>query len=78
MTWAAYGPQKPSSDGLQRHPASENDIRVICSPAGQNMSSPAAEGRPQRGAQRMGTVRGLWSPNGGGAIGTAWHATWHG
>jgi hypothetical protein len=52
MTWAAYGPpravygpQNPSDDGLHWHPASENDIGVICIAGGQMAFDPAPKWR---------------------------------
>ena len=57
MSWAAYGPQKPSSDGLRSHHASENDIGVICVPAGHNTSGPASEKRPQQDSNLRSRLR---------------------
>ena len=57
MSWAAYGPQKPSSDGLRWHHASENDIGVICVPAGHNTSGPASEKRPQQDSNLRSRLR---------------------
>jgi CheY-like chemotaxis protein len=57
MTWAAYGPQKPSDSGIRWHAASENDIRVICIPAGHNASGPATERRPQQDSNLRSRLR---------------------
>jgi hypothetical protein len=57
MTWAAYGPQKPSAGDLFWHPASENDIDVIYIPAGQKLFDPASDGRPQQDSNLRSRLR---------------------
>jgi hypothetical protein len=47
MTWAAYGPQKPSDDGIRWHDVSEDVNKPIRVPAGQGPVSAAQDKRPQ-------------------------------
>ena len=45
MTWAAYGPQKPSDDGIRWHDVSEDVKQPARVPAGQGHESPAHDKR---------------------------------
>jgi hypothetical protein len=57
VTWAAYGPQKPSSGGIREHDVSENDISVIRIPPGQKAYGPASDGRPQQDSNLRSRLR---------------------
>jgi hypothetical protein len=57
MTWAAYGPQKPSSDGIPRHDVSEAVIRRNPVPAGQGSVGAAHAKRPPAAPKQDSNLR---------------------
>jgi hypothetical protein len=57
MTWGAYEAQNPSEASIWQHPVSENDISVICIPAGQIAFDPASEWRPQQDSNLRSRLR---------------------
>jgi hypothetical protein len=57
VSWGAYGAQNPSPASIRQHSASENDIDVICIPAGQIAFDPAPEWRPQQDSNLRSRLR---------------------
>ncbi len=57
MTWGAYGAQHPSDRSIRQHAASENDIDVICIPAGQKAFDRAHDERPQQDSNLRSRLR---------------------
>jgi hypothetical protein len=62
MTWAAYGPQNPSSEGIRRHGVSEAVNRAVSETPGQGTSGTSNEAskRPQQDSNlgsRLGRTR---------------------
>jgi len=55
--WAAYGPQNPSPDGIQRHPVSEAVNRAISGTAGQGAFSAGNDKRPQQDSNLRSRLR---------------------
>ena len=53
----AYGAQNPSEASIRQHPASENDIGVICISAGQNTFDPGHKKRPQQDSNLRSRLR---------------------
>jgi hypothetical protein len=57
MTWAAYGPQNPSSDGIRWRQLSEAVNRAARVPAGQGQENPAHDKRPQQDSNLRSRLR---------------------
>ena len=57
MTWAAYGPQKPSEDGIRRHDVSDAVDRAVSKTAGQGPVGTATKGRPQQDSNLRSRLR---------------------
>ena len=57
MTRAAYGPQKPSDDGIRWHPVSEAVDKPVRETAGQGQERPAHDKRPQQDSNLRSRLR---------------------
>jgi hypothetical protein len=72
MSWAAYGPQNPSDDGIRWHDVSGDVNQPISVPAGQDRVGAVNDGRPQQDSNlRSRLRRPLLSPLSYGG-----YATW--
>jgi hypothetical protein len=57
MTWAAYGPQNPSDDGIRRRDVSKAVNRAVSKTAGKTPVGADSKGRPQQDSNLRSRLR---------------------
>ena len=57
MTWAAYGPQRPSQDNIRWRAVTKRDNGHFCETAGQRPFGAGQKGRPQQDSNLRSRLR---------------------